>query len=71
MTNDFLIRLLVDDFSDAKRTKTCREKFFQKRLTERIYSVAETIITRLVQFIFHIGASTDTSEFNKEIFDRA
>ncbi len=25
---------------------------------------------RLVQFIFHIGARTDTTEFNKEIFDR-
>jgi len=62
--------VVVDDFSDEQKNKNLEGKNFSKKIdrTEFISWLKEN--HRLVQFIFHIGARTDTTEFNKEIFDR-
>lgn len=62
--------ILVDDFSDAEKMKNLEGKKYSQKIhrDEFIKWLKEN--QRLVQFIFHIGARTDTTEFNKEIFDR-
>src|SRR6185436_16712633 len=66
----FFDTVVVDDFSDEQKNKNLEGKNFSKKIdrTEFISWLKEN--HRLVQFIFHIGARTDTTEFNKEIFDR-
>ncbi len=62
--------ILVDDFSDPKKMKNLEEKKYSQKIhrDEFIQWLREN--QRLVQFVFHLGARTDTTEFNKEIFDK-
>ncbi|MGZ4053419.1 MAG: ADP-glyceromanno-heptose 6-epimerase [Bacteroidia bacterium] len=62
--------ILVDDFSDPEKMKNLEGKKFSQKVhrDEFISWLKEN--QRLVQFVFHIGARTDTTEFNKEIFDK-
>ena len=69
--------ILVDDFSDSEKMKNleaCLPDRQGKKYSQKIHR--EDFIQwlkenqRLVQFVFHIGARTDTTEFNKEIFDK-
>lgn len=62
--------ILVDDFSDAEKMKNLEGKKYSQKIhrDEFIQWLKEN--QRLVQFVFHIGARTDTTEFNKEIFDK-
>lgn len=62
--------ILVDDFSDAEKMKNLENKKYSQKVhrDEFIQWLKEN--QRLVQFVFHIGARTDTTEFNKEIFDK-
>jgi ADP-L-glycero-D-manno-heptose 6-epimerase len=62
--------ILVDDFSDTEKMKNLEGKVFSQKVhrDEFIQWLKEN--QRLVQFVFHIGARTDTTEFNKEIFDK-
>lgn len=60
--------ILVDDFSDPIKMKNLEGKMYTQKIhrDEFIQWLKEN--QRLVQFIFHLGARTDTTEFNKEIF---
>jgi ADP-L-glycero-D-manno-heptose 6-epimerase len=62
--------ILVDDFSDKEKMKNLDGKKYSHMIhrDEFIQWLKEN--QRLVQFVFHIGARTDTTEFNKEIFDK-
>ncbi len=62
--------VIVDDFSKADKLKNLEGKEFSQKIhrDDFIFWLKEN--QRLVQFVFHIGARTDTTEFNKEIFDR-
>ena len=62
--------ILVDDFSDAEKMKNLEGKKYSQKIHRDEFIVWLKENQRLVQFIFHIGARTDTTEFNKEIFDR-
>src|ERR1043166_924718 len=66
----FIDLILVDDFSDNEKLKNLEDKKYSQKIhrDEFIQWLKEN--QRLVQFVFHIGARTDTTEFNKEIFDR-
>lgn len=61
--------ILVDDFSDSQKMKNLEGKKYSQKIhrDEFIQWLREN--QRLVQFVFHLGARTDTTEFNKEIFD--
>lgn len=70
--NDMGIKriIIVDDFSNDDKEHNLVGKKYSKRIdrTEFIDWFKEH--GGDVKFIFHIGARTDTSEFDKEIFDR-
>ncbi len=66
----FIDLILVDDFSDPEKMKNLEGKKYSQKIhrDEFIQWLREN--QRLVQFVFHLGARTDTTEFNKEIFDK-
>jgi ADP-L-glycero-D-manno-heptose 6-epimerase len=62
--------VLVDDFSNSEKNKNLQEKkFLQKIDRSNLFSWLELEKPK-IDFIYHIGARTDTTEFNKEIFDK-
>lgn len=62
--------ILVDDFSDPKKMKNLEGKIYSQKIHRDDFIQWLRYNQRLVQFVFHLGARTDTTEFNKEIFDR-
>jgi ADP-L-glycero-D-manno-heptose 6-epimerase len=64
--NDIVI---VDDFSKTEKDKNLEGKKYSHKIERSIFIDWLKQNQQLVQFIFHIGARTDTTEFNKEIFD--
>jgi ADP-L-glycero-D-manno-heptose 6-epimerase len=62
--------VLVDDFSDPEKMKNLEGKKYSMKIHRDDFLTWLKGNQRLVQFIFHIGARTDTTEMKKEIFDR-
>ena len=62
--------VIVDDFSDEAKMKNLEGKTFSKQVDRNNFIQWLKDNQRFVQFVFHIGARTDTTEFNKEIFDK-
>jgi ADP-L-glycero-D-manno-heptose 6-epimerase len=62
--------VLVDDFSDAEKMKNLEGKKYSQKIHRDDFIQWLRENQRLVQFIFHIGARTDTTEMDKTIFDR-
>lgn len=60
----------VDDFSRSDKNKNLEGKFFSKEVHRDIFPGWLRENHRFVQFVFHIGARTDTTEFDKKIFDK-
>jgi ADP-L-glycero-D-manno-heptose 6-epimerase len=62
--------VVVDDFSDPAKMKNLEGKKYSKAIHRDEFVNWLRANHKMVQFIFHLGARTDTTEFNKEIFDR-
>jgi ADP-L-glycero-D-manno-heptose 6-epimerase len=62
--------VIVDDFSDPEKMKNLEGKIYNLKIHRDDFIQWLKDNQRLVQFVFHIGARTDTTEFNREIFDR-
>ena len=62
--------ILVDDFSNLEKLKNLEGKKYSQKVHRDDFIQWLRDNQRLVQFIFHLGARTDTTEFNKEIFDK-
>jgi len=62
--------ILVDDFSDLSKMKNLEGKKYSQKVHRDDFIQWLRDNQRLVQFVFHLGARTDTTEFNKEIFDK-
>lgn len=62
--------VIVDDFSDVTKMKNLEDKTYSQKIHRDDFIDWLKINQRLVQFVFHIGARTDTTEFNEEIFDK-
>lgn len=60
---------IVDDFSCEKKNKNLANKVYRQRLDRRVFFEWMRENHRQVSFVFHLGARTDTTEFNKKIFD--
>lgn len=61
--------IIVDDFSTAKKNKNLEGKKFIERVhRDDLFKWIDKNHER-IEFIIHIGARTDTTEFNKNIFD--
>ncbi|MFM2206236.1 MAG: ADP-L-glycero-D-manno-heptose-6-epimerase [Bacteroidota bacterium] len=61
--------VLVDDFSRSEKERNLAGKRFTAKVDREDFFEWLDREHRLVQFIYHIGARTDTTEFRKEIFD--
>ena len=59
----------VDDFSFPEKNKNLEGKKIMERVERTDLADWLEINYREVEFCFHIGARTDTTEFNKAIFD--
>ncbi|MCU0430919.1 MAG: ADP-glyceromanno-heptose 6-epimerase [Cytophagaceae bacterium] len=68
--HNFNYIVAVDDFSHPEKEKNLQEKKIKERVHRDQFFVWLEQHHEQVEFIFHIGARTDTTEFNKEIFDR-
>lgn len=61
--------VLVDDFSDLEKMKNLEGKIYSKTVHRDDFLEWLKKNQRLVQFVFHMGARTDTTEMDKTIFD--
>ena len=61
--------ILVDDFSNPEKNRNTGNKSFVEKIDRRLFSNWLTANYKMVDFIFHIGARTDTTEFNMSVFD--
>jgi len=61
--------VLVDDFSDEIKNRNIRNKSFLEKVDRRVFFDWLKQHHQNVEFIFHIGARTDTTEFNTTVFD--
>lgn len=65
--NDIVV---VDDFSHEIKNKNLNGKIFSHKVHRDDFISWLKENHKLVQFIFHIGARTDTTEFNVDIFNK-
>ncbi len=61
--------IAVDDFFDEIKNKNLEGKRISARVERTIFFNWLKENQRFVQFVFHLGARTDTTEFDKTIFD--
>jgi ADP-L-glycero-D-manno-heptose 6-epimerase len=67
--NGFREIILVDDFSKTEKHPNFSQKIYREKVERgQFFSWLEQN-AREVEFIFHIGARTDTTEFNMAVFD--
>lgn len=62
--------ILVDDFSKKEKEPNLEGKIFSQKVNREAFHNWLDENHKLVYFIFHIGARTDTTEFDREIFDK-
>ncbi len=61
--------IAVDDFSTDVKNKNLEGKKITQKIERNNFFNWLKENQRLVQFVFHLGARTDTTEFNKSVFD--
>jgi ADP-L-glycero-D-manno-heptose 6-epimerase len=61
--------VLVDDFSQEAKKANYIDKKYTALVERKFFFDWLKLNNQWVQFIFHLGARTDTTEFNKAIFD--
>lgn len=61
--------ILVDEFSSEAKAPNLEGKKFAQRIDRARFIEWFSAHAGEVKFVFHIGARTDTTEFNKAIFD--
>jgi ADP-L-glycero-D-manno-heptose 6-epimerase len=62
--------ILVDDFSSQDKNKNLQGKAYQEQMHRDEFLRWFAANNKDVSQVFHLGARTDTTEFDKEIFDR-
>jgi ADP-L-glycero-D-manno-heptose 6-epimerase len=67
--DNFNMIVAVDKFEDEAKNKNLDGAKIQERVDRDHFHEWLDRNNELVEFIFHIGARTDTTEFNKSIFD--
>jgi ADP-L-glycero-D-manno-heptose 6-epimerase len=61
--------VIADDFSNEKKSKNLKSKEFTKLIhRDDLFEWFDKNADK-VDFVLHIGARTDTTEFNKDVFD--
>lgn len=67
--NGFKDIVLVDKFDNEEKNKNLENKIFSQKVERSEFFTWLDENHKFVQFIFHIGARTNTAEFDKNIFD--
>jgi ADP-L-glycero-D-manno-heptose 6-epimerase len=67
--DNFNAIIAVDKFDNPEKNKNLEGKKIQQKVERGVFFEWLEKNYRNVEFIFHIGARTDTTEFNKAIFD--
>ena len=62
--------VLVDDFSSETKNKNFNGKRYSQQINRDVFAEWLNDNQLHVQFVFHIGARTDTSEMDRELFNR-
>lgn len=62
--------IIVDDFSFPEKNRNLKDKNYVREIERKVFVEWFRKNAKEVEFIFHIGARTDTTEFDREIFDR-
>jgi ADP-L-glycero-D-manno-heptose 6-epimerase len=62
--------ILVDDFSNNEKNKNLEDKVYAETIDRNNFIHWLNENNEKVEFIFHIGARTDTAEFDSKIFDK-
>ena len=62
--------VLVDDFSSETKNKNFNGKRYSQQINRDVFAEWLRENQLHVQFVFHIGARTDTSEMDKQLFNR-
>lgn len=61
--------ILVDDFSSPLKNKNIENKSYLNKVHRDDFIEWISENHKFIQFIIHLGARTDTTEFNKSVFD--
>lgn len=67
--DNFNYIIAVDDFSNEKKNLNLEGKQIKERVERKVFFEWLSENHKFVEFIFHLGARTDTAEFDKAIFD--
>ncbi len=62
--------VLVDDFSNTEKNKNLAGKTYSAQVHRNEFEQWIDANQNQIEFIFHIGARTDTTEFDVEVFNR-
>jgi ADP-L-glycero-D-manno-heptose 6-epimerase len=62
--------VLVDDFSRTDKTRNYEDKIYSELVDRNKFFNWIEENHRFIQFIFHLGARTDTTEFDRSVFER-
>ena len=66
---NFVDLVLVDDFSHPSKEANYRDKKYSTLLDRKAFAGWLDENHTLVQFVIHLGARTDTTEFDTSIFE--
>lgn len=69
-TEGYIDLILVDDFSSELKNKNLENKTYSEQVDRETFFDWFEKNKPTIDFIFHLGARTDTTEFNKEVFDK-
>ncbi len=61
--------ILVDDFSKPEKNKNFDGKIYSDKVDREYFFNWFRENHRFIQFVFHLGARTDTTEFNESVFE--
>lgn len=62
--------VLVDDFSKTSKLDNYQNKTYTEKVDRNEFFEWLKENNKFVEFIFHLGARTDTTEFDKKVFDK-
>ena len=62
--------ILVDDFSNELKNKNLENKSFSEKIDREIFFDWLNKKHPAIEFVLHIGARTDTAEFDKNVFEK-
>ncbi len=69
-TKGFEDIVIVDDFSNPEKNKNFEQKKFKEKVHREEFIDWLNTNHSSIDFIFHIGARTDTAEFDMSVFDK-